>query len=76
MLKPVKLLILVGALNGLILPVSLAMMLLSVYRKEMVRNYRHPVWMSIAGWVVVIAMSWMGAKNIADRSSQVVAVIF
>jgi Mn2+/Fe2+ NRAMP family transporter len=60
--KPVKLLILVGALNGLILPISLAMMLLSVYRKEMVRNYRHPVWMSIAGWVVVIAMSWMGAK--------------
>lgn len=60
--KPVQLLILVGALNGLILPVSLAMMLLSVYRKEMVRNYRHPVWMSIAGWVVVIAMSWMGAK--------------
>lgn len=60
--KPVKLLILVGALNGLILPVSLAMILLSVYRKKITQYYRHPIWMSIAGWVVVVTMSWMGVK--------------
>ena len=60
--KPVKVLVLVGALNGLILPVSLGLMLFAVTRKKIIGNYKHPLWMSVIGWLVVIIMSWMGAN--------------
>lgn len=60
--KPVKVLILVGALNGLILPVSLGLMLLAATKMRIVGNYKHPVWMSVIGWMVVVIMSWMGAN--------------
>ncbi len=62
--RPVKVLIVVGALNGLILPVALAMMLLAVFNKKLVSSYKHPVWLSIIGWVVVLAMMIMGVKAI------------
>jgi Mn2+/Fe2+ NRAMP family transporter len=62
--RPVKVLIVVGALNGLILPIALAMLLLAVWKKKLVGDYRHPLWMSIAGWLVVIVMSIMGFKII------------
>jgi Mn2+/Fe2+ NRAMP family transporter len=58
--NPVKILITVGALNGLILPVALAVMLLAVFNRKLVKEYHHPVWMQLLGWLVVIAMSWMG----------------
>jgi Mn2+/Fe2+ NRAMP family transporter len=58
--RPVKVLIVVGALNGLILPIALAMLLLAVWKKKL----KHPLWMSIAGWLVVIVMSIMGIKTI------------
>ncbi len=64
--KPVKVLITVGALNGLILPVALAVMLLAIRKKSLVKNYVHPKWMSAAGWLVVAIMSWLGAKVIYD----------
>ena len=62
--KPVKVLMIVGALNGLILPVALALMLLAVFRKKIVGNYRHPVWMSVLGWVVVVMMTILGVKAV------------
>lgn len=62
--KPVKVLVLVGALNGLILPISLGLMLLAVGRFTIMGNYKHPVWMSIIGWLVVLIMAWMGISAI------------
>lgn len=59
--NPVQLLILAGALNGLILPLALAVMLVAATRKSIVGNYRHPLWLHLAGWLVVILMSWMGS---------------
>ena len=64
--KPVEVLVFVGALNGLILPVALTLMLLAVFKHKLVRNYKHPVWMSIAGWTVVIVMSFMGIKSLIN----------
>jgi Mn2+/Fe2+ NRAMP family transporter len=61
---PVKVLVLAGALNGLILPLALGLMLLAVYKQKLVGSYRHPVWMSAMGWLVVIVMSWMGVRVI------------
>ncbi len=62
--RPVKVLIVVGALNGLILPVSLGIMLLAVFNKKLVLSYKHPVWLSIIGWMVVLLMTIMGVKAI------------
>ncbi|MCE9607055.1 MAG: divalent metal cation transporter [Planctomycetia bacterium] len=58
--RAVRLLILAGAVNGLILPIALAIMLLAVYRRKIVGTYRHPLWMTIAGGVVVAVMTAMG----------------
>lgn len=64
--NPVNLLIVAGAVNGLILPVALAVILIAANKQKIVGNYRHPVWMQIAGWLVVVAMSWMGITVIRD----------
>ncbi|QEC46022.1 divalent metal cation transporter [Pseudobacter ginsenosidimutans] len=61
---PVKVLVLAGALNGLILPLALGLMLLAVYKQKLVGSYKHPVWMSAMGWLVVIVMAWMGVKAV------------
>jgi Mn2+/Fe2+ NRAMP family transporter len=60
--KPVKLLVLAGALNGLILPVSLALMLMAASKKEYLQNYHHPLLLKLAGWMVVAIMSFLGIK--------------
>jgi Mn2+/Fe2+ NRAMP family transporter len=54
--RPVKVLVAVGALNGLILPVALSVILVSSYKTRLVGSYRHPLWMLIAGWIVVVLM--------------------
>jgi Mn2+ and Fe2+ transporters of the NRAMP family len=58
--RPVNILILAGAVNGFILPVALAMLLWAAKKKKI----RHPLWLSIAGWLVVIIMSTMGVRSI------------
>jgi len=63
--NPIKILVTVGALNGLILPVALAVILIAATNKRLVNNYRHPIWLQIAGWLVVVAMSWMGFLTIS-----------
>lgn len=68
--KPVKVLILVGALNGLVLPFALATMLAAVFYKRIVGSYRHPKWLSAAGWLVVALMSWMGARVLLTELSK------
>jgi Mn2+/Fe2+ NRAMP family transporter len=64
--KPVKVLLAVGALNGLILPIALAMILLAVYQKKIVGAYRHPVWMTAIGWIVVAVMGILGVATIVN----------
>jgi Mn2+/Fe2+ NRAMP family transporter len=57
--NPVKLLISAGAINGLILPLALSVILLSSRQKSLLNNYKHPLWMQGFGWTVVFVMSWM-----------------
>jgi Mn2+/Fe2+ NRAMP family transporter len=64
--KPKELLIAAGAINGLILPVALAIVLIAATRKRLMNGYRHPLWMQIAGWIVVVVMGWMGTVAIMD----------
>ncbi|MFN2439082.1 MAG: divalent metal cation transporter, partial [Chitinophagaceae bacterium] len=58
--NPVTLLIVAGAFNGLILPVALVVILIAVTKEKIMGDYKHPLWMQIAGWLVVVAMTWMG----------------
>lgn len=62
--KPVKVLILAGGLNGLILPIALSLILIGAWNKKIMQQYKHPLWMQAAGWIVVVAMTYMGAKGI------------
>lgn len=57
--NPVKLLILAGAVNGIILPIALAVILIAATKTSIMNQYKHPLWMQVVGWLVVIAMSWM-----------------
>lgn len=57
--RPVRTLIVVGALNGLILPVSLAVMLLAARRPALVPRGATPVWLAGLGWLVVAVMGSM-----------------
>lgn len=58
--KPVKILVMVGAVNGLILPLALIPMLIAAYKKSIVGSYKHPVWMAVFGGFVALIMSGMG----------------
>jgi len=62
--NPVTLLILAGALNGLILPLALAVILIASRKIKIVGSYKHPLWMQIIGWIIVIVMIYMGAAGI------------
>lgn len=57
--RPVTLLVLAGSLNGMILPLSLASMLLAVHRRDIMGEYRHPAWLTVLGWVMVAFTAWM-----------------
>ena len=64
--KPRELLLFAGAINGLILPVALTVMLIAATKSRLMNGYKHPVWMRLAGWLVVVVMGWMGGKIILE----------
>jgi Mn2+/Fe2+ NRAMP family transporter len=62
--RPVKILLAVGALNGLILPVALGAMLLAAYRRSVVGEYRHPAMLTLLGVLTAAAMATMGGYSL------------
>ena len=62
--QPVKVLLLAGAFNGLILPIALAIMLMAAYKTKIVGSYAHPRWMTALGILVIIAMSYIGVRSL------------
>ena len=62
--QPVRTLILVGALNGLILPISLGVMLVAAHRRPIVGSYRHPRSLAAAGVIVAASMATMGVWSL------------
>ena len=59
-----KLLIIAGAVNGLILPISLGTMLCAAKSKKIVGDYKHPMWLWALGWVVVVIAAYVGIKAV------------
>lgn len=62
--NPVKMLVMAGMMNGILLPVALAVMLIAALKKKITEQYRYPVILQVAGWVVVCIMTWMAAESI------------
>lgn len=58
--RPKQLLLFAGAINGLILPIALSIILFAATKTRIMKGYQHPLWMQLAGWMVVAIMSWMG----------------
>lgn len=62
--RPVQILVAAGTLNGLILPVALAVMLLASRRRNLVGEYRHPRWLTVFGLLVVLVMGALSVRTI------------
>lgn len=62
--RPVKVLIAVGALNGLILPLSLGTMLIAANQRKVVGAYRHPRMLTAGGTLVTVLMAWLSVQTL------------
>lgn len=65
--QPVQMLILVGALNALILPLALGTLLVAANKKKIVGSYKHPLWLTITGGIVVVLMSYLGILTMVEQ---------
>lgn len=59
------LLIIAGAFNGLILPVTLGVMLIAGHQARIVgKEYKHPMWLTILGAIVVVIALYSGIQSV------------
>ncbi|MDO4276784.1 MAG: divalent metal cation transporter [Eubacteriales bacterium] len=66
--QPAVLLVLAGALNGLILPITLGICLIASQKKSVMgENYHHPVWLLVLGVVVVILSAYLGITTFVSN---------
>ena len=63
--KPVKLLVLAGSLNGLILPITLAITLIASKKQDIVGKYKHSNVLFFLGWIVVLVAAYIGVKSLS-----------
>jgi Mn2+/Fe2+ NRAMP family transporter len=64
--RPVRLLILAGGLNGLILPVTLGVVLVASRRRDLMGEYRHPAALQTAGWIAWLVSVGAGALAVGE----------
>ena len=63
--KPAKLLVLAGSLNGLILPITLAITLIASKKQDIVGKYKHSNILFLLGWVVVVVTAYIGVQSLS-----------
>jgi len=61
---PILLLMMAGLINSIILPVVLGIMLLATRRQDIVGEYKHPIYLSLSGFFIVIIMAASSITNI------------
>ena len=64
--QPVTVLVWAGTFNGFILPIGLAIVLLASRKRSIVGEYSHPLWLQIAGWLVVAVMAFFSIQTLAN----------
>lgn len=62
--QPIMVLVWAGTINGFILPFGLALVLLASGRPSILAGYRHPLWLKIAGWLVVATMAYFSIRSL------------
>lgn len=63
--NPVTVLVIVGSLNGLILPLTLGSILLAARNKKIVgTEYHHPTWLLVFGILAVLVTAYAGATSL------------
>lgn len=66
--QPAILLVLAGAFNGLILPITLGICLIASKKKSIMGTaYKHPTWLLILGIVVVIISAYLGITTFVSK---------
>ncbi|MFP7492908.1 NRAMP family divalent metal transporter [Terribacillus saccharophilus] len=65
--EPVTLLVIAGAINGLILPIGLGVLLVAAYKKSIVGDYKHPLWLTIFGGLVLIATTYLAIVTLINQ---------
>ncbi|WP_067726094.1 NRAMP family divalent metal transporter [Oceanobacillus damuensis] len=68
--QAVTLLVLAGAVNGLILPLTLGCILLAAHNSKIVGDYKHPVWLTVFGAIVVILTAYLGIRTLLQTLPQ------
>lgn len=69
--QPAVLLVLAGAVNGLILPITLGVCLIASKKKSIMgEDYKHPTWLLVCGIIVVIASAYLGITTFGSNLSQ------
>ena len=63
--NPVKILVLAGAVNAFVLPLALILVLLALASRKLLPNHRHPLWLSISGWIITALLLYMAWRAIA-----------
>ena len=64
--QPVKVLVWAGTINGFILPIGLSLVLLASRKRAIVGEYAHPLWLQIAGWLVVAIMAAFSIQTLIN----------
>jgi Mn2+/Fe2+ NRAMP family transporter len=64
--KPAAIMILTGALNGLVLPITLFIMLWAVQRKDIIGDYKHPKWLLFSGYIVFALMLFVSIRSLGS----------
>ncbi|CAH1222616.1 Uncharacterized membrane protein YcsG [Vibrio harveyi] len=67
---PILLLMLAGLVNSIILPIVLGMMLVATRRKDIVGDYKHPVYLTFTGIAIVVVMAASSMTNINNFVSK------
>lgn len=71
--NPATLLVVAGALNGLILPITLGICLIASKKKSIMgTTYQHPTWLLILGIVVVILSAYLGINTFMSNLSKLI----
>jgi Mn2+/Fe2+ NRAMP family transporter len=72
--NPATLLVLAGAVNGLILPITLGICLIAAKKKSIMgETYKHPTWLLILGIIVVVISAYLGITTFVSKIGSLIA---
>jgi len=68
--SPQTVLVVVGAVNGLILPITLCVMLIASKKTSIIGDYKHSNILFVLGWIVVLISAYVGVTSFGASMSK------